>query len=256
MVYKVSAGSDNLLAGTKSTDDLPTGLVLDGKVHIKGPKDTSPYESSQINTGINQVEAGETVTLEFNAKVTSAAVGQVTNVATVSGGVSSSNETLGDMISNGASVNVQKSDAFTEVPSLIDFGAVNAYGKEMIIDNVATKGGLIVTHPDNNSFNVSVSYDNDDPDTQMKDSNNDTLQADDSGLLFIRQRTSKDTDDGTWQPITTSGVPIQTNNFSGSQDSLNLSNYVGVNDWQIHLVPGTTAGNYKGILSWNLIESV
>ena len=256
MVYKVSAGSDNLLAGTKLTDDLPTGLVLDGKVHIKGPKDTSPYESSQINTGINQVEAGETVTLEFNAKVTSAAVGQVTNVATVSGGVSSSNETLGDMISNGASVNVQKSDAFTEVPSLIDFGAVNAYGKEMIIDNVATKGGLIVAHPDNNSFNVSVSYDNDDPDTQMKDSNNDTLQADDSGLLFIRQRTSKDTDDGTWKPITTSGVPIQTNNFSGSQDSLNLSNYVGVNDWQIHLAPGTTAGNYKGILSWNLIESV
>lgn len=256
MVYKVSAGSDSLSAGTKLTDDLPAGLVLDGKVHIKGPKDTTPYQSSQINTGINQVNAGETVTLEFNAKVTSAAVGQVTNVATVSGGVSSSNETLGDMVSNGASVNIQKSDAFTEVPSLIDFGAVNLYGKEMVLNNVATKGGLIVAHPDDNSFNVSVSYDNDNADTQMKDSNNDTLQIDDSGLLFIRQRTSKDTDDGTWQPITTDGVPIQTANFSGSQDTLNLSNYVGANDWQIHLAPDTSAGNYKGILSWNLIESV
>lgn len=257
MIYQVTSDStDSLNAGTELTDDLPNGLVLDGKVHVKGPQDTTPYESSQINTGINAVSPGQTVTLEFNAKVTSAAVGQVTNVATVSGGVSSSNEVIGDMVSNGASVNVQKSDAFVEVPSLIDFGSTNIYGKKMILNNVTTKGELIVTHPDSNSFNVNVSYDNNNSKTQMKNYNNDTLQADDSGLLFIRQRTNKYTDTGTWQPLTASGVSIQTDTFPGSQDNLNLSDYVGVNDWQIHLAPGTAAGDYTGTLSWNLVESV
>ncbi|GEO79763.1 cell surface protein precursor [Companilactobacillus mindensis DSM 14500] len=256
--YKVSSGSkDSLASGSKLSDDFPTGIVPEGGFMIKGPKDDQAYHYGSMNTGINQVDPGETVTVEFKANVTSAAVGAVTNVAKVTGGTSTSGFNPGDMVTNGATVNVQKSNAFTSVPKLIDFGSTNMYGKAKTLENVNTEGELIVTHPDSNPFNVSVSYDNDNTDDQMKNqTTGSTIPTDGSGLLFIKQRTNSASDSGTWKPILASGVPIQTDNFAGNQQALNLSDYVGVGDWQIKLSPNTEVGNYKGTLSWNLVESV
>lgn len=256
--YKVNSGSlDSLVGGSKLSDDFPTGIVPEGGFMIKGPKDTEAQKYGSINTGINQVDPGETVTVEFKAKVTASAVGETINVANITGGTSSSGFNPGDMVTNGAIVNVQKSNAFTSVPKLIDFGSTNMYGKAKTLDNVQTDGELVVSHPDSNPFNVSVSYDNDDAKTQMKNqTTGSTIPTDGSGLIFIKQRINSASDPGTWKPILATGVPIQTDNFAGNQPALNLSDYVGVGDWQIKLSPDTEVGNYKGVLSWNLIESV
>lgn len=52
------------------------------------------------------------------------------------------------------------------------------------------------------------------------------------------------------------GTPIQTAPFKGNQQSLNLTKYVGTNDWKIKLASNTASGLYKGTLTWGLTESV
>lgn len=253
--YKVT-GKDSLNGGAHLSDKLPTGLVQQGKAYVKGPNDTKPYTSSNIDTDIIQVNPGQNVTVEFNAEVTSAAVGKVTNTATVTGGVSSSGEKPGDMVSNGATVNVLKSDSITSIPSLIDFGSVNMYGTKKTLDNVKTTGELTVSHPTNNNFNVYVSYDNDNNDTKMTNSNGDTLPANDSGLIFIKQRKQSATDTGTWQPISPQGTAIRDQSFTGNTTFQNLSDYIGVGDWQLKLAPDTVPGAYNGKLTWTMVDDI
>ena len=255
--FGVTADSTQSLAkGSELVENLPTGLKQDGNATVKGP-DGVVYGSSSIGTGISIVKPGENLTIDFKAKVTAEAVGQLHNAVTITGGVTTpGNETIPTMTSTDTIVNVQKSNAFTSVPSLIDFGSVNLAGSSKTITNVATKGELVVTHPDANNFNVSVAYDNDNVDTQMKTSSGDTLPSDSSGLLFIKQRDNSENDLGTWQPLLPTGTLIRTSDFSGSQQSLNLTNYVGANDWQMQLSPNSTAGTYNGTLTWSLNESI
>ncbi len=251
-----SDSTQSLATGSKLVENLPTGLEQDGKATVKGP-DGYVYESPNIGTGIAEVKPGENLTIDFKAKITGAAIGQIHNTVTITGGVTTpGNETIPTMTSTDAIVNVQKSNAFTSVPSLIDFGSVNLAGSSKTITNVATKGELVVTHPDSNNFNVSVAYDNDNEETQMKNANGDTLPSDSSGLLFIKQRDNSENDLGTWQPLLPTGTLIRTSDFSGSQQSLNLTNYVGANDWQMQLSPNSTAGTYNGTLTWSMNESI
>lgn len=250
-------GTDSLEAGSQLTEKLPAGIEQDGAASVKGPKDTEPYQSNSISTGIAQVDPGETVTIDFKAKVTSAAIGAVDNTVTISGGTTSNGTSIPTMDSTTATANIQKSDGITEVPSLIDFGAVDLGGKSKTLGNIATKGQLIVNHPDSNDFSVNVAYDNDDPNSQMINlASGETMPTDGTNLLFLRQRDDSDTDSGTWQPVSASGTRIRTKDFGGNQDSLNLTNYIGVNDWQIKIPQDTSSGVYQGTLTWSLNESL
>lgn len=261
LLYTVASSSkDTLVSGAKMTDNLPAGLEFTSSskyAEVTGPDNyTYKDDFNDGGLGIGNVTQGTSVTVIFDAKVTASTAGKVTNTATVSGGTTSANETPGDMISDGADINIQNVDSITSTPSSIDFGAVNMYGESATLTNKSTVGELVVTHPDTNDFNVNVAYDNDNEGTKMKNNNNDSLSTDGSGLLFIKQRTNSATDKGTWTPLLPGGTPIQTESFKGNQQTLNLSNYVGVGDWKIKLAPETTVGTYHGTLTWTLSESV
>ena len=257
IIYKVAESSkDYLLSGAQLTDDLPDGIErTDDKATITGP-DGATYPSDNINTGIIDVKQGQSVTVQFKARVTASSVGIVTNIAKVTGGITNTNQNPGDMVSNGADLQIQNIDAIVSVPNLIDFGSTNMFGQTQNLTNINTNGELIVSHPTASDFKLHVSYDNDDPDTQMKNSNNESLPTDASGLLFIRQRQSSPSDLGTFTAISKSGTPIQNETFSGNQASLNLTSYIGVGDWQLKLHPETSNGSYSGILSWDMIDAI
>ncbi len=253
--FSVKGGQDTLKDGSQFSDELPDGITRDGmgNAQIKGPGDSSPYGSSQINTRVNAIGNNQNLTVEFKAKVTANSVNVVTNNAKMVG-TTTGNVAL-DVLSNNSDLNIQKVDAITSVPTSIDFGSTNLSGKTKILNNVSTTGELIVTHPDSNNFNINVSYDNDNADSQMKDSQGNTLPTDDSGLIFIRQRDNADTDLGTWKPLLPDGTPIQSTPFTGNKETLNLTNYIGVNNWQIKLSPNTESGVYNGTVTWSMVES-
>jgi len=256
IVYKVADDSkDYLQGGSYLSDAIPDGIERVGDATVTGP-DGYTYNSSNIDTGIATVQKSESVTIIFKAKVTATSAGIVSNIAKISGGLTSTNQTTGDMISNSADIAVQNVDTFVSVPTLVDFGSANMHGTDTVLTNVRTDGELIVSHPTDTNFKVNVSYDNDDPNSQMKNSNNEALPVDDSGLLFIRQRNSVSTDPGNWTAISKTGTSLQTESFAGKQERLNLTSYVGVGDWQIKLSSNTNPGLYNGILTWSMVDGV
>lgn len=111
---------------------------------------------------------------------------------------------------------------------------------------------MIVAHPDAQPFNVYVAYDNDDPKTQITNESNQTLPTTGSNLLFIKQTDDKG---GTWQPISPSGTAISSQAFSGNQDSLNLTNYIGVGNWKLNLPGNAQPGSYSGKIIWTMVDS-
>lgn len=253
--FKVNSNSkDTMLDGSQFTDTLASGLQQTGTVKIKGSGDSTPYNNgSTINTRVTSIGKGQSLTVEFQAKVTSAAAGIVTNTANLSG-TTDGNESK-DIDSPQANLNIQKTDSFLSVPTSINFGSTNMYGQAKTLNNISTKGDLRVSHPDNSDFNINVSYDNTNVNTQMINGDNKTLPTNGSNLLFIRQRNTSDTDSGTWEPISPTGTPIRNTNFSGNQDDLNLTNYVGVGDWQIYLSPEASPGTYNGTITWTMVDS-
>ena len=262
ITYTVDPNSkDSLQSGSHITDNIPEGLkLISDSVWIKGPSDTEPYNQTftgnTIGTDINEVSpTHNTVTIAFKATVTANSVSTITNTAKITGGTTSANQPTGDMVTNGANLNVKNINGIVKTPDLIDFGSTNMFGTSKTLENTSTTGELIVAHPDSSPFNVYVSYDNDDPDTQIKNGSDDTLPTDGSGILFIKQRTNKSSDIGTWKPIFKNGTAIQTDDLQGNQDSLNLTDYVGVGAWQLKLASGTAPGAYQGTITWTMIDS-
>jgi len=255
IVYKVAEDSkDYLVTGAQLTDAIPAGIERVGNATVTGP-DGFTYSTPNIDTGIIDIKQGESVTIIFKAKVTATSAGIITNLAKVTGGITSTGQNPGDMVSNGADIAVQNVDSIITVPTLIDFGATNMSGYDKILTNKSTDGELIVSHPTSSNFKVNVSYDNNDATTQLKNSNGETLPADDTGLIFIRQRISAPNDIGNWAAISQDGTPIQSAYFTGSQNNLNLTNYIGVGDWQMKLASTANTGKYNGILTWSMVDS-
>ncbi|WP_054642688.1 hypothetical protein [Companilactobacillus kimchii] len=138
---------------------------------------------------------------------------------------------------------------------MIDFGTHNFSGTSLEANNVKTDGELIVNHPTDNPFMISVSYDNTDPNSQMKNSDGDTLSNNLGNILFFRQRQTSVTDFGTWQPILANGTRIQSESFSGGQDNLDLSEYIGAGSWKLKMDSSTKSGNYNGTITWQMVDS-
>lgn len=263
--YKIDSGSkDYLQSGATISDTIPSGLkVDDSSVYVKGPKDTEYYyqgtqnhDGKIISTGMNAIEQGESVLIKFSATVTANSVGLITNTATVTGGTTSGGQATGEMVSNGADLNVKNINGFIQVPTLIDFGTTNFTGQSKTLQNTSTNGELIVSHPDTKPFNVYVSYNNNL--NGLQDNNGNKLSEDGSNLLFIKQRNNSYEDTGTWQPISSDGIPIRTASFQNTdnQENINLTDYVGVGDWQLKLPQNTNSGNYQGKITWTMVDDI
>lgn len=255
IIYKVDEDSkDYLTTGAQLTDAIPDGIKRVGNATVTGP-DGFTYSTPNIDTGIIDIKQGESVIIVFKAQVTANSAGIITNLAKVTGGITNTGQNPGDMISNGADIAVQNVDSFTAVPTLIDFGATNMAGYDKVLTNKSTDGELIVSHPTASNFKVNVSYDNNSETTQLKNADGDTLPTDDTGLIFIRQRISAANDLGNWAAISKDGTPIQSDYFTGSQNNLNLTNYIGVGDWQMKIDSTAHTGKYNGILTWSMVDS-
>ncbi|WP_334340705.1 G1 family glutamic endopeptidase [Companilactobacillus sp. HBUAS56275] len=253
--FEVTNNSTHSLASaTNLISNLPDSLGTPYDTYVTGADGNGYYQNGTSTGLVKEVKAGESVTVENKAKVTSAAVGKITTNATLKGGISA-NKDLGDLISNNAEVSIENVDGITSVPNLIDFGTHNFSGSSIETNNVKTDGELIVNHPTNNPFMISVSYDNDDPDSRMKNNNGDTLSNNLENILFFRQRQTSVTDSGTWQPILPNGTRIQSADFSGGQDNLDLSEYIGAGSWKLKMDSGTKSGSYSGTITWQMVDS-
>lgn len=253
--FEVASDSTHpLTSATNMISNLPNSLGTPYDITVTGA-DGNSYPQGGTNTGVvREVKAGESVIVENKAKVTSAAVGKITTNATLKGGVVA-NKDLDDLISNNAEVSIENVDGITSVPQMIDFGTHNFSGSSLEANNVKTDGELIINHPTDNPFMISVSYDNTDPNSQMKNSDVDTLSNNLGNILFFRQRQTSVTDSGTWQPILANGTRIQSESFSGGQDNLDLSEYIGAGSWKIKMDSNTKSGNYNGTITWQMIDS-
>lgn len=258
ITYQVNADSiDSLAKGSYISDTLPNGLeFVPGSVKITA-SDNAQYGGSLDNIGLGAIAPGKKLTVAFKAKVTSSAIGTVSNLANFHGGQSNIGQILDSSTSTSADVNVQSADGFKSVPTLIDFGSTNMYKQTKILDNISTVGSLIINHPTKKDFNVRVSYDNNSSKNQLiNQTNGDTLSDDGSGIIFLNQRDANNNDSGSWIPVSRTGIPIRKTDFAGNQEQLDLSSYVGVGDWRIKLAPNTSPGSYKGTLTWTMSSSV
>ncbi|CAJ1187767.1 hypothetical protein CPR19088_GLDEOEPO_01871 [Companilactobacillus paralimentarius] len=260
IIYRVETNSkDYLIQADTINDVLPNGLTLDkDSIRTQGADGQWYSQHDGINTGlVKTLRPGQQVTIQFEVNVTSSAVGILTNNAYITNVITDNANTKYDkQISTDAILNIKKINAFISTPKNIDFGSTKMYGKEKTLQNISTDGELIISHPDSDSFKVNVFYDNTDPHNSLVNANGETIPTDNSKLLFIKQRNNTYDDPGDWQPILPSGTSIQKAPFKGNQQSLNLTKYIGVNDWQIKLAANTPSGIYKGTLTWGLTESV
>lgn len=253
--YNVGYSKNYLLSGAQITDNLPEGVELTNDPVVITTPDGKISQTTTPNTTLAEIKQGETETIEFKAKVTSPIAGQVINMAKLTGANKSNGQMVGDALTNGAEVDTENVDGFVSVPDKIDFGQSNMYGKTKLLKNISTDGELIVRHPAANNFRVNVSYDNDDNRKKIQTATGDTLPTDDTGLIFIKQK-SKDNKVGEWKPLLKVGTSIQSEEFSGHQDLVNLTDLVGVNDWQLKVDARAKAGAYNGKLTWTMVDSV
>lgn len=248
--FNVLNGSTPLAADAKLTDALPKGLTFDSATLKTGT--TTQTVSSLKDLDIGTLSANQAATLTINATVSATNAGIIANTATMSN-VKSSTLSLGSIVSNEVDLNIADVESFKSVPTNIDFGQINSSGDAKIIKNVQTHGGLQVIHTNSGKYSVNVAYDNSNGNKRMRTDSGVYLNADaNSNPIFIRQRNSSPNDLGSWVAITKSGIPIQQQSFSSSDGINDLSNYVGVGDWQLNIPADTKAGAYHGTLTWSI----
>jgi len=252
--YQVTADSiDSLNAGAKIKDSLPEGLTLDGNVTVNYSNGTSTTVDSLDDISLDKLAVGDQVTIEYKTKLTKNSAGILNNQAVIDDVKSSAGLVLNGVQSSDAILNVENTIGFSSVPSLIDFGNVVLIGHDRTADNVATKGQLSTNHPTSDNYQVKVSYSNTSPTGALKDSSADNLPSKSGdGVLFIKQKTNSPHDPGTWKPLDSSGVPIESGYFNGNQ---NLTDYIGVGQWELKLNQGTKPGWYKGAVTWSMIDA-
>lgn len=254
LIYSVDSQSDKyLLKGANLVDTLPQGLSLVPKsIEVSDTNGMIDHSTAdQVNITLPDIKQGEQVEVKFKAIVNSTKPGGIVNSAIVNNITKSDGKSHEDVVSNLTTLNVSDVDAFISVPSLIDFGNVNLGGINRTLFNISTKGELIVSHPTTKDFSVAVSLDD------MKDKeNNSLIPIDSSGLLFLKQRQKSADEDGSWQPVSSEGTALQTGWFSGNQVNLNLTDYIGVNNWKLRMRSDNKSGLYKGILTWSMTDSI
>ncbi len=260
--FAVSGNSSNYLTdGAFIHETLPTGI--DGKVgepiytiytdpNSNGQTSFTATNPRHFDAWIDKILPGQNLTIKFPATVNSAASNPTSNIATMTGGATSSGTEINDISTNNADLSVKtSSDGFEKVPQAIEFGQTNFAGKIQTLTNIATIGELKTKRNDSNKYSVSVAYDNDNPDTQMHNSNGDTLTPTADGLMFLKVRNNPSTNDGIWTRITSDGISISPNSFTNDED---LTSYIGAGSWKLNLNSDTKPGKYTGTLTWTMSD--
>lgn len=226
--------------------------LVSGSVTLNGQMQPDSISGSGIF--FPKTAANKTNIVTFKATVNSSTKDTIKNTATMVSLKTSSDDTYNNLISDEAVVNVQEdipSTAFIEVPQFIDFGSINSTGNERMLTNKQTKGNLIVSHNADTPFQVLVSYDND-SDHALNNGSEKLIQ--DNGLSLLFNNNANESQDD-WTPLSSTGIPIANKDFSGSNDTLDLTQYVGLNKWKLR-VPGTAkSGKYTGQVTWTIADT-
>ncbi|AYE37701.1 isopeptide-forming domain-containing fimbrial protein [Companilactobacillus zhachilii] len=257
--YKIDFTS-NGQATVKSTsiyDKLDSNLeAVSGSAYWNGTSvsDPDPTYHEYYFAVPGSINNNQTYSFTFKAKVTAPSSQVISNTATLLNTTLSSGTTDSRInTEEPALVNVQdapQTTAFIEVPSKIDFGSVNSLNLERILKNVNTTGKLRISHGDNTSFQVSVSYDNN-GDNPIASGDNKLVQDNGDTLLFNQTKTNSNEN---WQPLSTSPIPINSDGFSGSYTDLDLTKYVGSQKWKLRIPADTKAGQYSGKITWTIAD--
>lgn len=140
---------------------------------------------------------------------------------------------------------------FTEIPTTIDFGKVVNAGQSLT--NRATTGALKVNSYFQSAtaqgYEIRVAYDN----TGSQRLTNGSVGLTPRGTSLLSYRA---------QPILSSGNRVaQITPSSGTSTGINergidLTNLVGANQWQLNAQRNALPGDYKGTLTWSIVNSL
>lgn len=257
--YKVqlsNTGTDSLKSANFS-DTLPDGLELkDGTVEVTSNGVTQKKDGLSFALG----PSSSTVTIDFQATVTSVKALTASNVAVLNDIKTNSGLSYNNYESNAAVLTIDETAptmSLDEVPSMIDFGSINSDGSQRMLPNVRTNGRLIFTHTSDTPFQITVGYNNDGStpiSTKDSDGNivNKLVQNNDDALYYNQ---NNNVGPANWQPLSASGIPIKSAGFSGSYTGKDLTDYVGLDKWKLLIPSNTKAGQYKGTITWSIFDT-
>lgn len=198
--------------------------------------------------------AGQSNTYIYRVIVNSSTEEIIRNNSTMENVKDVNNKTLSIGPSDTISIRVHPSvptTSFIEVPELIDFGSINSTGTEKMLTNKQTKGNLIVSHSAETPYQVLVSYDNN---SDQALANGDEKLIQDDGLSLLLDNSSNEAVDD-WEPLSTTGIPINNQEFIGSDEPLDLTKYVGLDKWKLRVPSTAKSGKYTGQVTWTIVDT-
>lgn len=198
--------------------------------------------------------AGQSNTYIYRVIVNSSTEEIIRNNSTMENVKDVNNKTLSIGPSDTISIRVHPpipTTSFIEVPELIDFGSINSTGTEKMLTNKQTKGNLIVSHSAETPYQVLVSYDNN---SDQALANGDEKLIQDDGLSLLLDNNSNEAVDD-WEPLSTTGIPINNQEFIGSDEPLDLTKYVGLDKWKLRVPSTAKSGKYTGQVTWTIADT-
>lgn len=198
--------------------------------------------------------AGQPNTFVYRVQVNSSTEETILNSSTMEDVKDVNNKTLSIGPSDTISIHVHPpvpTTSFIEVPELIDFGSINSTGTEKMLTNKQTKGNLIVSHSAETPYQVLVSYDNNSD--QALANGDDKLIQDDGLSLLLDNNSIEEPDD--WEPLSPTGIPINNQEFVGSDEPLDLTKYVGLDKWKLRVPSTAKSGKYTGQVTWTIADT-
>lgn len=198
--------------------------------------------------------AGQPNTFVYRVQVNSSTEETILNSSTMEDVKDVNNKTLSIGPSDTISIHVHPpvpTTSFIKVPELIDFGSINSTGTEKMLTNKQTKGNLIVSHSAETPYQVLVSYDNNSD--QALANGDDKLIQDDGLSLLLDNNSIEEPDD--WEPLSPTGIPINNQEFVGSDEPLDLTKYVGLDKWKLRVPSTAKSGKYTGQVTWTIADT-
>ncbi|HIY93242.1 isopeptide-forming domain-containing fimbrial protein [Companilactobacillus sp. HBUAS56275] len=248
-------GTDTIKSATFN-DTLPDGIKLvPGSITVNGVKQS--YNTDIDGLKLGAIASGSSVPIVFQAKVTSPLELTATNIAVLNNIQTASGKTYNNRLSTAAILNISATAPtmqFEKVPSSIEFGTINSTGSERVLPNIRTDGLLVIDHTSDNPFQITVGYDNNGGGSIVNQKDKTTkLIQDNNDAIYLNQ--ANDANKENWVPLSTGGIPIKSEGFSGSYTGENFTKYVDLGKWKLR-VPGTaSAGQYSGTITWGMQDT-
>lgn len=247
-IYKNKALDDNNDYLNNEKDKLS---LISSSVYMNGVLAQDAIQSGLYTAN---TPAGQPNTFVYRVQVNSSTEETIHNSSTMENVKDVNNKILSIGPSDTISIRVHPpvpTTSFIEVPELIDFGSINSTGTEKMLTNKQTKGNLIVSHSAETPYQVLVSYDNN---SDQALANGDDKLIQDDGLSLLLDNSSNEAVDD-WEPLSTTGIPINNQEFVGSDEPLNLTKYVGLDKWKLRVPSTATSGQYSGQVTWTIADT-